>query len=1581
MEINHLDAIHQHWPELVGRAVRLATVTQHCAAPAGAAVGSKIPSPSELRTRCQLFTVDEHAHAEFEHRHALFSVDLNSINNWVQFHQTHIIDVARDAYRSPVTLLRRLFAIKGVYEFFVRLDSDLDFATRIKTEQSHGRDWTDLQSARNHAVQNDDNSIYGEITQWYEPELHWPFSCLARVYHHTGETTGVIPATLGPLSREKLEVSAIMPHHAWEFIVSTFARALRFVKGCGLSNLPLQPDWKRLVYEFKIPLPAHWSQHVQHHESFRQSKQCSLEDLPDAENCIVALTCLWRIYNLYRLFKAAVCCADDSMMHQTQLLIDSHLLLYATMTRFGKWTDAALMEEIEQPETVEHAVDSQFYASRHPLAPNRLEERLRAKSSLIYTLRPTTNYLFMYWPASTSVCTMEELGTLIPSFIDRSFFSENARQRPESSVLECFMHWIMKKSLPNPCATRETEGLGERFSIYYPGLLFHRISVMQAVTYGNIPFCPNIYRPNFATRVRLCAVWRFVYGENLDKWRLYFSEDRVKTVQHTLKEALAAAIRVTYPLERVLYQKRHTMWINTALVMTTGNRIRRRYESMPYYIPSQMSESAYRRALSLYHYETETFVTRIHTRVEALTYVKLNKGDFVDLIVEMFNSFLGSVVKKRLEGFIADVVTTESPTHQISGGSGGVSGGVSGGKKNKTHYEIHNAKEQLISNIIETVPPEYDDFLMRSYAFHVNRTENWISPGYVPTHALLYFGVAPEALSVLRRLMLLFVDYGMSDNSYRGSIKELWTIYPRSSVVICRYFSYLQDFRQIRLIALPKDVAERQLAIRRTVLQYNSLEISNPYDIGVIYMCDVCHRVNHVCVERGKLVYVSLDGGKTFMDPIEHACRLQEHHLAKKPSVLSLNSALSTRNRGTTKSGSSSSLMTSQASLASASGDRQSNVTATGQVPALRPDAYGRMTTPDLRCSKNVRIPKQADSIGLLAMYGAIPQAMVYNRSNANGVPMHVVDTRTAALTPGRTKRGASSAWNGLHVQFLVGHAWNIANDCLECTSLRSSRDLDVWKLLMISERPFKSKTAVGATKDSSERWDSEFLVPYTAEPIPCADTPWIDLVREALNPTLRILVTPSAFQSSHWRLAASTSDTSTTTSESQRSPGSQLPSPSVGRRRATRQEALQRLLDLSIACSVESTHIDSTGQSNYLQNEQLSSKDKGSNRERTANRRRCGNRLRPFKMLGNILEVNGVQYTFCSFCGSVMKIGTEASYVPSIGYACAKTCLVDFGFDIHNGTFLASPLIHRATSKTLSLEDVSAEGNLRLAPRYFIRRPAQAHGLPGVWLTRLGYATMEEALGGLPKHTEFFAQVPRNFYHDERLTPNDHLTLVSPFLLRRQRCDRCPSSLFTETTFVDYGLRSLCNKCLREYISRLQKYAQILFKDQVDHPPDTTANRDLPNYVLRRMAESASRRSMSMGARNAHGRNRPAHRQESQKEQLEFMDSVVREHENESTTMTRTNTTSTATTTATTTINSTNKTSIPDIAAINAATAHSSHRVESSSSINQITLPYSLFRDFQRGQSHTHSAFDAVRRRASLQKQVRDLTTAPQKK
>ncbi len=169
----------------------------------------------------------------------------------------------------------------------------------------------------------------------------------------------------------------------------------------------------QLQYQFTIPVPR------------------SLHDLQGVDEIALCdlwvngfswmATVLWRLYHLHRLKAVAVRPDDRCLLHATQLVIDSHIPLYAYNVKHGTFHDAFHLQKVPFS-----TFDGPTPKSKHPLAPAALNEYggIYGKPKRHEHVK-STQYprVFMLYPGMTRwLVTVEESPSLIPALNMSGFF-------------------------------------------------------------------------------------------------------------------------------------------------------------------------------------------------------------------------------------------------------------------------------------------------------------------------------------------------------------------------------------------------------------------------------------------------------------------------------------------------------------------------------------------------------------------------------------------------------------------------------------------------------------------------------------------------------------------------------------------------------------------------------------------------------------------------------------------------------------------------------------------------------------------------------------------------------------------------------------------------------------------------------------------------------------------------------------------------------------------------------------------------------------------------------------------------------
>jgi hypothetical protein len=1413
-----------------------------------------------------LFWLDEHLHADLEHTLPLFSVDVDYLiltqGSILEHVSRRIIDIAPDAARTPPTLLRRLLACKFVYSLFMRIERDPAYRLEL---QSATKTDTETISKQQQNVQNlmaGDTSQHESFFQdYYTPETGWKFSRLAR--KHAGDYPDFVidPA---PLPREG--ASRLVDAHAWEFVFCTFAKTLRFVQGCGLRDLPLGIDWKRLVYEFRIPVPAHWHDAVSSAAEF--NSQFTLADLPNASDSVFAIALLWKLYQLHRWYAAAQVIGCAASTRFLWMFILSHLDTWSMMCSCGRWTDTELRQPLEFPEAVEREVDCEFYRALHPLAPNRLAERQRARDSSVYTVRPKTCIMFGFWPCGVSGPAMEECGSLIPAITQQSFFVDTQHQRLESFTEACYIHWFFKKALPIKCADRQGVEMSKRFSVRHPALMAERAQMLMASAFGSLPYVENVYRPHFDTCVRLWRLFRLELGANIPRWVKYFTDNR-RQVLMFLKESVDITISMLPSLQMVLAKTRNVLWLKTAIVSSAANSARRQIDSIPV-LTSRLDGTleatpiAFNRTLRLWKIYIESTLHRIHRRVLARTNVKYLKYDsctaFMNIIYRMLEGLIKIKLDKETAAARGSTPASEPDAEETleegekeykhskqsqrasvlgeSWNSQDVNGIESddddsdedeededdfidnaddfdvagegyrsarnkqriaqqskskkkkklktkqkqadGEKKRKILTDAErDQKERLVEQVLMTLPSTYNDELLRLLAKKVVDNEANFRSGYIPLWPLRLVGCAEEAISVAKRWFVRFNEYFQSDNSYIKAVKELWKFYPRSTVVICRYLSYVVAAREEITYPLSSEITMHQIAARRHLLRIGEQESCELSRLAIFYMCKLCNKWGHPIEKQQSLEFVSFDQGRTYTDPLERAFKVEyemkQQQLGRPPTQeLQVHSSQTSPFPSQTAS-----------TLFPQNKTKGNPDVALYGVPdelGRVMDAFGRRTIPDVRRHVLGNVKKIKDVVGYVGLRTTTPTSLFGNTANsapsaappkppstptpvvrlapppppqttpapADGsglesvVVTHTNHVPTIAPTlhfhKATSQKMYHAAVSGLESAGFSGHAADPVRGCLVCTTDRTSRDPVVWNTTLLNERLLETAEQTFYKVREAPLFEEEDMLAYNPE-------------AGKLTSKLATL--------DHVTLA----------------------------HRSQADEVEMELEKELEALGIEPSATSSTGVG-FANTEQ-------------AKRRRCNTPLSPIYLLGRVAIVQGVPYTICSACGG-LAVAAPSRYITGVGYYCARHPIADAGFDLRTGTCLPSPMIaaHRKNDPSLFL--VSATGNLRLQNQFFITSVTQLNGIPGEWLTALGHETLMDAVKGSPRDTRVLNRTPDDFIIDRDLVPFDHMSLVMPNYVSRQTCSVCTKthgSVFAEThAGVAGGVLSLCHKHYRWY-------------------------------------------------------------------------------------------------------------------------------------------------------------------------------------
>lgn len=189
----------------------------------------------------------------------------------------------------------------------------------------------------------------------------------------------------------------------------TWAVPPNYARQKKLAPVSLQ----QLQYQYFIPVPT-----------------CihNLKNVDDIDLCDLWVngfswfaTLLWRLYHLHRLKSIAEKPDDRCLIHATQLVIDSHIPLYAYNTKHGAFHDAFHLQKVEW-----ECVEPRTQKSNHPLSPAALNEYggLFARPHVHEAVKKT-NYprVFALYPAMTRwLVTVEETPSLIPSLNMSGYF-------------------------------------------------------------------------------------------------------------------------------------------------------------------------------------------------------------------------------------------------------------------------------------------------------------------------------------------------------------------------------------------------------------------------------------------------------------------------------------------------------------------------------------------------------------------------------------------------------------------------------------------------------------------------------------------------------------------------------------------------------------------------------------------------------------------------------------------------------------------------------------------------------------------------------------------------------------------------------------------------------------------------------------------------------------------------------------------------------------------------------------------------------------------------------------------------------
>ena len=453
------------------------------------------PTMAELRASVAHAMLDEHLHARCE----LVPLD----QYYPRAPSEAAAQWSREAgagANTSVTMLRRAFSVRGMTHYVLQKDQRAaSSASPVSPAGDPQTDPTDPYFRHRAAQRRHERAEDPAMTAYYEPEL-WPTvraaiqtmkrpmmatarnhtlhvldvpSCARRVAHFI--TRGIVGDSHIPVLGAGADDASpsSLPFDAdvacMDHLLRPFVATYRFLEGVVHAALDADSDaidlatavfprgWElnmhEIQYVYKIPLPGYMAVAPLHEKSMadlnpRLATYYATRTSPSYATVLdfflrghsIIGCCLWRLYNLHRIMAVAVLHRDTPMVHQLQLLIDSHLSLWTRCVQTACWTDAALLQRkltcVVSAKNAARVPDCT--KPEHPLAPAQLTARGFALASAfkfkLYdpaTGKPTDEPLVPKWFADASAAHL--LGSNNNSSSSSSSSSNN-KQIPSAAM-------------------------------------------------------------------------------------------------------------------------------------------------------------------------------------------------------------------------------------------------------------------------------------------------------------------------------------------------------------------------------------------------------------------------------------------------------------------------------------------------------------------------------------------------------------------------------------------------------------------------------------------------------------------------------------------------------------------------------------------------------------------------------------------------------------------------------------------------------------------------------------------------------------------------------------------------------------------------------------------------------------------------------------------------------------------------------------------------------------------------------------------------------------------------------------------